>query len=269
VLVLELVASVTEHPAPATSTQLKETALPTQRAVPRAKHFKLPQWVKYPVIAVSLIPAAWIFFALWSDLTRNTRFLGANPVKEMEHFMGEWNIRFLVLTLAVSPLIKLTGWGWLIRYRRIFGLLAFFYIFCHLSIYFVLDVELDGALLVEDVSKRLYITLGMAGFLLLGPARDHIHQGLDKAARQQALERTALAHLSRRGPGPDPLLHGGEAGYQGAAVLRAHFCGVVLVQAQETAGIGNRESGIEARGSKRVSRRGHLSSALRQLPSDV
>jgi len=160
---------VAEHPAPAASTQLKQTALPTQRAAPRAKHFKLPQWVKYPVIAVSLIPAAWIFFALWSDLTRNTRFLGANPVKEMEHFMGEWNIRFLVLTLAVSPVIKLTGWGWLIRYRRIFGLLAFFYIFCHLSIYFVLDVELDGALLVEDVSKRLYITLGMAGFLLLVP----------------------------------------------------------------------------------------------------
>ena len=74
-------------------------------------------------------PGAWIGFALWSDLTRNTRFLGANPVKEMEHFMGEWNIRFLVLTLAVTPVIKLTGWGWLIRYRRIFGLLAFFYIF--------------------------------------------------------------------------------------------------------------------------------------------
>lgn len=135
----------------------------------RAPRIKAPQWVKYPVIAVSLLPAAWIFFALWSDLTRNTRYLGANPVKEMEHFMGEWNIRFLVLTLAVTPAIKLTGWGWLIRYRRIFGLLAFLYIFLHLSIYFVLDVELSGALLVEDVAERLYITLGMAGFLLLVP----------------------------------------------------------------------------------------------------
>lgn len=135
----------------------------------RAPRIKAPQWVKYPVIAVSLLPAAWIFFSLWSDLTRNTRYLGANPVKEMEHFMGEWNIRFLVLTLAVTPAIKLTGWGWLIRYRRIFGLLAFLYIFLHLSIYFVLDVELSGALLVEDVAERLYITLGMAGFLLLVP----------------------------------------------------------------------------------------------------
>lgn len=134
--------------------------------VPR---IKAPQWVKYPVIALSLLPAAWIAFALWSDLTRDTRLLGANPVREMEHFMGEWNIRFLVLTLAVSPVIKLTGWGWLIRYRRIFGLIAFFYIVCHLSIYFILDAELSWSLLVEDVSERLYITLGMAGFLLLVP----------------------------------------------------------------------------------------------------
>lgn len=125
--------------------------------------------MKYPIIAVSLIPALWIGFALWSDLTKNTRYLGANPVKTMEHFMGEWNIRFLVLTLAVTPIMKATGWGWMIRYRRIFGLLAFLYIFLHLTIYFVLDVELSGALLVEDVGKRLYITLGMAGFLLLVP----------------------------------------------------------------------------------------------------
>ncbi len=144
-------------------------------AAPRSRHrssaprIRAPQWLKYPVIALSLLPAAWLAFALWSDLTRNTRLLGANPVKEMEHYLGEWNIRFLVLTLAVSPLIQATGWGWLIRYRRIFGLLAFLYIFLHLTVYFVLDVELDAALLVEDVTDRLYITLGMAGFLLLVP----------------------------------------------------------------------------------------------------
>jgi sulfoxide reductase heme-binding subunit YedZ len=143
---------------------MSSTSAPT-----RKRHFKAPVWLRWPVIIISLLPAAWIGFALWSDLTKNTRYLGANPVKEMEHFMGEWNIRFLVLTLLISPLIKVTGWGWLIRYRRIFGLLAFFYIFCHLAIYFVLDVELDWALLVEDVSDRLYITLGMLGFLLLVP----------------------------------------------------------------------------------------------------
>src|SRR5687767_7906456 len=84
-------------------------------------------------------------------------------------FHGRMDHPLLVLTLMVSPVIKVTGWGWLIRYRRIFGLIAFFYIFCHLTIYFVLDAELNWSLLVEDVSDRLYITLGMAGFLLLVP----------------------------------------------------------------------------------------------------
>jgi sulfoxide reductase heme-binding subunit YedZ len=154
---------VTE-PSAAATTPVRKATSPT-----RSRHFKLPAWIKYPVIAVSLMPAAWIAFALWSDLTRNTRFLGANPVKEMEHFMGEWNIRFLVLTLAVTPVMKTTGWGWLIRYRRIFGLIAFFYICCHLTIYFVLDAELSWSFMIEDVTDRLYITLGMAGFLLLVP----------------------------------------------------------------------------------------------------
>jgi sulfoxide reductase heme-binding subunit YedZ len=121
------------------------------------------------VIAASLYPAAWVAFGLWSDLTQNTRYLGANPVEEMEHYLGEWNIRFLVLTLAVTPVLKTTGWGWLIRYRRIFGLLAFFYISLHLSVYFVLGVELSAGRAIEDVAERLYITLGMAGFLLLVP----------------------------------------------------------------------------------------------------
>jgi sulfoxide reductase heme-binding subunit YedZ len=145
------------------------SAAPIERHRFRAPRIKAPQWVRWPVIVVSLLPAGWVAFALWSDLTRNTRYLGSNPVKEMEHFLGEWNIRFLVLTLAVSPAIKATGWGWLIRYRRIFGLIAFVYIFLHLTVYFVLDVELSWPLLVEDVTERLYITLGMAGFLLLVP----------------------------------------------------------------------------------------------------
>jgi sulfoxide reductase heme-binding subunit YedZ len=158
--------------APSSSTQPKQAAsgpAGSKKHAAGRSRFRAPTWLRWPVIAVCLLPAAWLGFALWSDLTRNTRYLGANPVKEMEHFMGEWNIRFLVLTLMITPLIKVTGWGWLIRYRRIFGLLAFLYIFLHLTIYFVLDVELSFALLVEDVAERLYITLGMLGFLLLVP----------------------------------------------------------------------------------------------------
>jgi sulfoxide reductase heme-binding subunit YedZ len=153
--------------APPTGQGTPERVEPRHRSRPRS--IKPPRWLSWAVIALSLAPAAWLAWGLWSDLTRNTRVLGANPVEELEHVLGEWNIRFLVLTLAVTPVMKATGWGWLIRYRRIFGLIAFFYISLHLSVYFVLDVELSVDRAIEDVAERLYITLGMAGFLMLVP----------------------------------------------------------------------------------------------------
>jgi sulfoxide reductase heme-binding subunit YedZ len=134
-----------------------------------ARHIKPPRGLRWVVIGLSLLPAAWLAWGLWSDITRGTRVLGANPIERLEHTLGEWNIRFLVLTLAVTPVMRTTGWGWLIRYRRIFGLLAFFYISLHLSVYFVLDVELSFGRMVEDVAERLYITIGMAAFLMLVP----------------------------------------------------------------------------------------------------
>lgn len=134
-----------------------------------AARIKPPRWLPWAVIGAGLLPAAWLIFGFTSDLLSGTRYFSANPIKEMEHYTGDWNLRFLALTLAVTPAMRLTGWGWLIRYRRIFGLFAFLYIVLHLSIYFVLDVELDWALLVEDVTDRTYITLGMLGFLLLVP----------------------------------------------------------------------------------------------------
>lgn len=134
-----------------------------------ATHIKPPRWLPALVITAGFLPAAWLLYGFFSDLLLGTRHFSANPVKEMEHYTGDWNLRFLALTLAVSPAIRLTGWGWLIRYRRIFGLFAFLYIVLHLTIYFVLDVELEWALLVEDVTDRAYITLGMIGFLLLVP----------------------------------------------------------------------------------------------------
>lgn len=134
-----------------------------------AVHIKPPRWLPAVVIAAGFLPATWLVYGFLSDLFLGTRHFSANPIKEMEHYTGDWNLRFLALTLAVTPAIRLTGWGWLIRYRRIFGLFAFLYIVLHLTIYFVLDVELDWGLLVEDVTDRTYITLGMIGFLLLVP----------------------------------------------------------------------------------------------------
>ncbi len=95
--------------------------------------------------------------------------LGANPVEELLHELGRWGLKFLLLTLTITPLRRWTGWNWLLRFRRMLGLFAFFYIILHFLTYVVLDQGLDVAAIIEDIIKRPYITLGMTGLLLLIP----------------------------------------------------------------------------------------------------
>jgi sulfoxide reductase heme-binding subunit YedZ len=95
--------------------------------------------------------------------------LGANPVEELLHELGRWGLKFLLLTLTITPLRRWTGWNWLLRFRRMLGLFAFFYIILHFLTYVVLDQGLDIAAIIEDIIKRPYITLGMTGLLLLIP----------------------------------------------------------------------------------------------------
>lgn len=95
--------------------------------------------------------------------------LGANPVEELLHRCGKWGLKLLLITLTVTPARRWLGWNWLIAFRRLLGLFAFFYVMLHFSVYLVLDQGLDIALVVEDVVKRPYITIGMAGLLLLVP----------------------------------------------------------------------------------------------------
>lgn len=121
------------------------------------------------MVALGLLPALWGAGAAVSDLHFGTRYFGANPIKEIEHFAGGWILRFLALTLAISPARRIFGVNGLAPYRRTFGLLAFVYAGIHLLVYAVLDVELSARDLVTDVAKRPYITIGMAGFLLLVP----------------------------------------------------------------------------------------------------
>ena len=135
----------------------------------RATPFVPPRWLKWVVFAVSLIPAAWVIAAIASDYFNNTRLLGSNPIKEAEHFTGRWTLRFLLFTLAVTPLRQLMGWNWLQRYRRMLGLFTFFYASLHLTIYALLDLELMWGEVFEDIVDRPYITIGMAAFLLLLP----------------------------------------------------------------------------------------------------
>jgi len=95
--------------------------------------------------------------------------LGANPIEELLHELGRWGLKFLLLGLTITPLRRWTGWNWLLRFRRMLGLFAFFYIVLHFLTYAILDQGLDIAAIIEDVIKRPYITLGMTGFLLLIP----------------------------------------------------------------------------------------------------
>jgi len=100
--------------------------------------------------------------------------LGANPVEEITHRTGDWTLRLLLATLAISPLRRLTGWNGLIGYRRTLGLLAFTYVCLHFLIYLVIDqgFPIQGFAIryvAEDIAKRPYITVGFTAFLLLIP----------------------------------------------------------------------------------------------------
>ncbi|NNK32452.1 MAG: sulfoxide reductase heme-binding subunit YedZ [Xanthomonadales bacterium] len=97
------------------------------------------------------------------------RSLGANPVEELIHRNGKWGLKFLLLTLAVTPLRRLTGFNWLLRFRRMLGLFAFFYISLHFLVYSGLDQRFDLGVILEDIADRPYITVGFAALLLLVP----------------------------------------------------------------------------------------------------
>ena len=95
--------------------------------------------------------------------------LGANPIEVITHSTGDWTLIFLLITLAVTPLRKLSGQLWLIRYRRMFGLFAFFYVTLHFLTYIWLDKSFDVHEMLADIAKRKFITVGFTGFVLLIP----------------------------------------------------------------------------------------------------
>lgn len=95
--------------------------------------------------------------------------LGANPVEELIHRNGKWALNFLLITLAVTPLRRITGWNQAIRFRRMLGLFAFFHVMLHFLMYAGLDQRFAIGYIVEDIIERPYITLGITALLLLIP----------------------------------------------------------------------------------------------------
>jgi sulfoxide reductase heme-binding subunit YedZ len=117
--------------------------------------------LKRAIFAAALIPAAaLVYYAVQGDLT-------ANPIEFITHFTGDWAIRFLMITLAVTPIRRLTGWNPIIQLRRMLGLFSFFYAVLHFLTWFVLDWFFDFRQMVEDIAMRPFITLGMATFVML------------------------------------------------------------------------------------------------------
>lgn len=114
-------------------------------------------------MALGLVPLGWLV----ADGLGGR--LGANPIEEITHRTGDWTIRLLLATLAVTPLRRITGWNRLIRFRRTIGLLAFSYACVHFLTYVGLDQGFALAYVGEDIAKRPYITVGFAAFVMLIP----------------------------------------------------------------------------------------------------
>lgn len=118
---------------------------------------------RFLVFGLCLTPCIYLLF---SALTNQ---LGANPIEKITHFTGDWSLNFLLISLSVTPLRRLTGWTVLIRFRRMLGLYAFFYVCMHFLCYMILDHFFDWVTIIEDVLERPYITVGFTAFLLLIP----------------------------------------------------------------------------------------------------
>lgn len=126
------------------------------------KDGQLVRWVAKPLVFLAcLLPASLIIWDGFAEM------LGANPVEALLHRTGDWSLRLLLVTLAVTPLRILTGWRWPLRLRRMLGLFAYFYVVCHFTVYLWLDRQLSWGEIVTDVVERPYITVGFAAFLIL------------------------------------------------------------------------------------------------------
>ena len=124
---------------------------------------KIIAWMKITVFLLALIPLANLGISAYLDS------LGANPIEKITRTTGYWALTFLLISLTITPLRRVSGWNWLMRLRRMLGLFVFFYASLHFLTYLVLDQFFDWASIVNDIVKRPYITVGFPAFILLVP----------------------------------------------------------------------------------------------------
>src|SRR5215469_12546378 len=174
------------------------------------------RWIKVVVFVACLAPLGWLLWGFFGrtplDMTTWGVGLGANPIEKITHATGDWTLRFLLITLAVTPLRKLLGLPALIRFRRMFGLYAFFYGTLHFLTYIWLDKFFNVHEMLADVAKRKFITVGFTAFVLLIPL----------ALRGQALAGVTPAHLRQRNLWRDSLSVAGQGRHSQTYDLRSH-----------------------------------------------
>jgi sulfoxide reductase heme-binding subunit YedZ len=144
--------------AAARGAAVARTSSPLSRVEPHVR-----RWIRPLMWVVVIGPVVWLAVQAF------TGALGADPIDKLERESGQWTLRMLAAALAVTPVMRLTGWGWLVAQRRFLGLSAFFYAVGHLGVYIGLDWFFDIGEIVKDVVKHLYVTVGMLAFLLMVP----------------------------------------------------------------------------------------------------
>ncbi len=115
------------------------------------------------VFLICLLPAGLIV----TDAVGLTGTLGANPVEEILDRFGNWGLRFIMITLAITPLRRMSGWNWLSRFRRMLGLFAFFYVLMHFTTWVVLDRDLRLGEILGDLNERPFVLIGFTALLIL------------------------------------------------------------------------------------------------------
>ena len=121
--------------------------------------------LKPVVFLLCLVPFGML---IWNIVYHPEAF-GSNPFEVITDRTGDWTLRFVLITLAVTPLRQISGWNGAVRFRRMLGLFAFFYGFLHFITYIWFTVYFDIPKIVEDVAKRPFITVGFTGFVLMIP----------------------------------------------------------------------------------------------------
>ena len=156
--------------------------------------------VKALVFLLALIPLA----KLVAGVFIYPDWLGPNPAEFITRALGDWALRFLLATLAVTPLRRLSGWHWLARLRRMLGLFAFFYVIVHFSSYVSFDHVFDGEAILKDVVKRPFITVGFISLLLLLPLAA---TSTNAMVKRLGARRWTLLHRLVYAIGPLAVLH--------------------------------------------------------------